>query len=588
MLNPEAAAIPWELMHDGFDRTSDPLSVASGMIRQLLLPDERSHVLRSPGNTALVIGNPIVSDTRFPSLAGAAEEANRVADLLREAGTYEVQLLLEEAASPMAVLTAVHEKPWRILHLAAHGVFEFDREDGSEPVSGLVLDEGLFFTAAEAEQLRYVPELVFINCCHLGQTRSDTSRHVAFHKLAANLATQFIKMGARAVVAAGWEVDDAAAKTFATGFYRRMLAGELYGDAVLQARKDTYILHGETNTWGAYQCYGDPSFSLAVGSTLPREDLFVSESELCIWLDSFAVMARQHDGRGDALRVQLEAREAQTPAVWWKSAVLCARAATAFAELGEFERAIYYYELAVNAERATAPIAALEQLASCKVRWAGKLVQETPPDSKKAGELLDQAEEVLRHLLALGETSERLSLLGSLMKRRALLPPGKAATRREALREMSKAYKAAYERSRKNAAGDPYPLANQIATDIVLSWRSKVTQNGLATGEYASLKELEEVANAMAGSRTDVFILTAAADRLLLQALVQRQLNDKTRDAIVEKFSSALSRGATAKQRDSMRTQFQFFRCLMQTEFPKEGREEMIRQMELLEEKLSR
>lgn len=586
MLNPEAAAIPWELMHDGFDRSAEPMSVASGMIRQLLLTDERTQVQRAPTNTALVIGNPKVDDPRFPSLGGAAEEATRVAELLDQA-KYDVALLLEEAADPLSVLSAVHEKPWRILHLAAHGVFEFDREDGKPSVSGLVLGKGLFFTAAEADQLRYVPELVFINCCHLGQTRGDASRQVAFHRLAANLATQFIKIGARAVVAAGWAVDDAAAKTFATAFYRRLLDGELYGDAVLQARSDTYRMHGETNTWGAYQCYGDPSFSLSAGRAQSRDEVFVSESELANWLDRQAKTVRER-GSSDVLLSELEAKEAQTPAPWWDSADLCARAGAAFTEVGKFERAIYYYERVVRAEVATAPIKALEQLASCKVRWAGSLVRRDPdakrePDVKKATQLLNEAEEVLRHLLGIGETSERWSLLGSLMKRRALLPssPG---VRHKSLQEMSAAYRSAYELSCKNNGRDAYPLGNQIAADVVLSWGAKGASKERVAAVLASLEELEEVAGALASTRTDTFNLSAAADRLLLHALVQRELDDKARARILVKFRAALSRGATVRERDSMRTQFRFFRSLMQTEFPKAGRAEMMRQMALLEE----
>jgi hypothetical protein len=38
--------------------------------------------------------------------------------------------------------------------------------------------------------------------------------------------------------------------------------------------------------------------------------------------------------------------------------------------------------------------------------------------------------------------------------------------------------------------------------------------------------------------------------------------------------------------RDSMRTQFRFFRQMMETEFPKEGRDEIVRQLTQLEEKL--
>ncbi len=349
MLNPRAAAIPWELMHDGFDRSAEPMSVAGGMIRQLLLDDERADVLRAPAKTALVVGNPIVQDRRFPPLPGAADEALAVGTLLGERG-YDVMSLLEQGADALSVLAAVHERPWRVLHLAAHGVFDFEPSPGAPKVSGLVLGDNVYFTAAEADQLRYVPELVFINCCHLGQTSGDAAPRAAFHKLAANLATQFIKIGARAVVAAGWEVDDAAAKTFATSFYREMLRGALYGDAVLQARSDTYRTHGDTNTWGAYQCYGDPSFSLSHRRAAARDDGFVSEAELGVWLDDIAARARDAVGREreQALVTQLEQRETQVPAGWWESADMCARAAAAFAELGRFERGVQYLRARVD------------------------------------------------------------------------------------------------------------------------------------------------------------------------------------------------------------------------------------------------
>jgi tetratricopeptide (TPR) repeat protein len=591
MLNAEAAALPWELMHDGFERMTEPLSISGGMIRQLLLSDERAHVLRSTGNRALVVGNPIVGDPRFPPLAGAAAEAAAVAGLLTEMGGYEVQLLLEEAAHPMAVLSAVHDKPWRILHLAAHGVFEFDG-GGKEPVSGLVLDNGIFFTAAEADQLRNVPELVFINCCHLGQTRGDTSPQVPFHKLAANLATQFIKMGARAVIAAGWAVDDAAAKTFASAFYRLMLDGELYGDAIRQARRDTYFAHGETNTWGAYQCYGDPSFSLKARRSQSGEEVFVSESELSIWLQSQIAKARQQDATADAaLLGGLTKREAQTPATWWQSADVCALAAQAFSEVGDFRRAIDYYKRVLTAERASAPILALEQLANCKVRWAGRLLGAEDLDEKvekEVADLLDDAQNILDHLIALGPTSERWALFGGLMKRRAISAARNAKARRHALKEMSKAYRNAYALSRVNGPGNAYPLGNQIAADIVLSWRDNGSPKraGAGAGVVALLKELGAMADGLSSSRTDFFSLATGADRLLLEALVKQRLDDATRDDILERFKRALSRGVTARQRDSVQTQFLFFKRLMQSGFPKESRERILPQLRFLEDNL--
>jgi hypothetical protein len=58
--------------------------------------------------------------------------------------------------------------------------------------------------------------------------------------------------------------DDSAAKTFARKFYAAMLDGEPFGEAVRLARSETYATHGGVNTWGAYQCYGDPDYRLTL------------------------------------------------------------------------------------------------------------------------------------------------------------------------------------------------------------------------------------------------------------------------------------------------------------------------------------
>ena len=101
------------------------------MIRQLLLADERApRAALADQHGARHRQSQVSDDPRFPSLSGAAEEAARVAGLLSDEAATTSTLLLEEGADPMAVLSAMHERPWRILHLAAHGVFEFDREDG--------------------------------------------------------------------------------------------------------------------------------------------------------------------------------------------------------------------------------------------------------------------------------------------------------------------------------------------------------------------------------------------------------------------------------------------------------------------------
>lgn len=566
ILTEQTAALPWELLQDGFDRSAEPLSVATGMLRQLTVTQERAQVLRAPGNTALVVGNPHVADPQFPPLAGATAEAVAVAGVLQDSGAWEVMTLVEEAAAPEAVLAAIHDRPWRILHLAAHGVYAYTPPGGGDAVSGLVLDEGLFFTAADADQLRYVPELVFLNCCHLGNTAGDAAPAVAFHRLAANLATQFIRMGARAVIAAGWAVDDAAAKTFATSFYERMLGGAVYGDAMMQARRDTYLRHGHTNTWGAYQCYGDPSFSLADGQQASERPDFVCDSELRVWLDGTLGRARVDDGALAAALAEIDERVAAAPVDWWaQSSELCAAAARAYLELGQFERAHAYFARVVTAERAEAPIRTLEQFANCKVRWARQLAAD-PASRPRAIELLGEAEQQLRHLVALGETSERWSLLGSTAKRQAMF--GDEALRRQALEAMSEAYRHAYERSREAGDPDTYPLANWIAADVVLGWRDETRARAVPP----LLAEYTGLAGRRMSEATDPFVLSAAADALLLKALAARSLDGRARAAIQQKFTNALSRGASARVRDSMRAQFDFFSAVMETELPEAER----------------
>ena len=533
-------------------------------------------MLRATDRTALVVGNPLVTDPRFPSLTGAKEEASAVAALL-DKDEYDVDLLVEQVATPTAFLEALHERPLRILHLAAHGVFEFEHTKGQPPVTGLVLGDNTYFTSAEADQLRYVPELVFINCCFLGKTTGDAQPHKSYHRLAANLATQFIRMGARAVIAAGWEVDDGAAKTFASSFYKAMLGGALFGDAVLQARRDTYREHRDTNTWGAYQCYGDVSFSFGAGTSTSSTRPYVASTELRIWLENIPSRARVAGADTAALLEELEGRIATVPRHWLDSADIGALAGAAYASVGQFQQAIECYERLLTAERANAPMWAVEQLANCRVRWATQLGQaaNTRP---QALEELAKAEHLLRGLIGLGGTSERHSLLGGVLKRRAVFEPDRDR-RIDALRGMAAEYGLAFDQSAPaDNVGDPYPLANQAAALLALQWHGVA-----ASGDdvVARVLLLDRAARARRAGRTDTFNLLAIAEHDLLQALLKGSLAT-TREQLADEYRRSVSRGARAGERDSIRTQFAFFRTMALALPDDEGRMliEVLQQLE--------
>ena len=77
-------------------------------------------------------------------------------------------------------------------------------------------------------------------------------------------------------------------------FYRRMLAGETFGEAVRAAREEVWLRFRGVNTWGAYQCYGDPSYTLLRGRPAPRPQArrFHCPTELGVELDNLTQALR--------------------------------------------------------------------------------------------------------------------------------------------------------------------------------------------------------------------------------------------------------------------------------------------------------
>ena len=224
------------------------------------------------------------TDSGLAPLPGAQKEAGAVAATLQEAG-FTCTTLVRLGAT--RVVQEMFARPYRLIHIAAHGVRDFVQPDGT--VTGVVLGDGMFLTAAEVAQLGQTPDLVFVNCCYLGavgpagsattdppsSAPKDAAAAVAdpaaaastsdgstgstssalrgkFHLLAASLARELIDAGVRAVVVAGWAVDDAAAATFAQAFYQGLTARQPIGQAVTEARVRTWTEHPEVNTWGAF------------------------------------------------------------------------------------------------------------------------------------------------------------------------------------------------------------------------------------------------------------------------------------------------------------------------------------------------
>jgi hypothetical protein len=477
LLDEEAATYPWELLENSEDRSRGPFAVEHGLLRQLEAREFRDSVRGTVERTALVVGDPI---SPFAELKGAQQEAEAVWRVLQQ-GFTSVTKRVRPASQD--VISALFERPYRVLHLAGHGVYRYTVADNQPTVTGMVIGDGVFLTPKEIAQMRVVPDLVFVNCCHLGRVETDEGgapQEQAFPRLAANLATEFIRIGVRAVIAAGWAVEDLAAATFATTFYQEMLNGESFGEATRTARARAYDEHPGSNTWGAYQCYGDPDFRFVlVRERLAQEGepRFLSPDHALRDLGNITARLKTQSSMGKAAEVErldaivrvLEKKQ------WLGSGAINAALGRAFDEADANERAAVCYCAALGSEDGAVTARDLQQWADLVGRLALERGRANPADDQVRTEAVRDIRRSIGVLKGLGggaragrQTVERLGLIGSAYRRLAWIDP---ANRIEALRRMAKFYGMAATLARDRGTGLASPLLNVRWARLALEWQ---------------------------------------------------------------------------------------------------------------------
>jgi hypothetical protein len=182
----------------------------------------------------------------------------------------------EAGADALTIMSALFERDWRVVHVAGHGEPpELQLVDGSSGGSirdvnprGVVLSDGVYLGPREFASMPQVPEMVFINCCHLPSLPPASEQRTwsgaysySRASFAAAMAEALLAIGVRCVVVAGCAVDDTAATIFAERFYGALARGQRFRDAVTDARQAVFNLES-TSTWGAYQCYGNGDWTL--------------------------------------------------------------------------------------------------------------------------------------------------------------------------------------------------------------------------------------------------------------------------------------------------------------------------------------
>ncbi|MDP1687099.1 CHAT domain-containing protein [Hydrogenophaga sp.] len=508
-LDDGTAAIPWELLDapdDGRGGPEAPWAIRNKLLRRLRTVAFRTQVSDARLEDAvLVIGEPLCDPALYPPLPAARAEAEAVVDALSgqlglDASRVHALIAPDDGLGPdaAAVTTALLARRYRIVHIAGHGEPELLRPGKPPLLRGVVLSDNTFLGPREVQAMRVVPELVFLNCCHLAAD-PDKLLKGGYDRaqFAAGVAKQLIRIGVRCVVAAGWAVEDEPANLFATEFYRALLSGQRFMDAVQAGRVAAYNANPLGNTWAAYQCYGDPDWvwqrneSDTRRSPVPLSKFYAgiaSPVALALALETLAVQSTTQGAAPESQREKIRYLEARFDSDWGSMGAVAEAYGVAWAAARDIERALHWYRRAVAANDGSASVKANEQLANLGARQAWTRLEAAVRDGSKPAALqafmeqgrveIAKAIGILEALVTLSPTVERESLLGSTWKRMARLEglagASAAAAKAHAVDRMAEHYRRAEALALQSGQADLfYPALNLMAAELLTRGRDR-------------------------------------------------------------------------------------------------------------------
>jgi tetratricopeptide (TPR) repeat protein len=495
----------------------------------------------------LVIGEPACDASLYPPLPGARAEAEAVAAAFSGTGGVGAARLkaVPAGADATTVINALFERRYRIVHVAGHGEpLERDDKGRLKRTGGVVLSDHTFLGPSEIHSMRTVPELVFVNCCHLAKRDSagvlapGQLRRFDRAAFAAGVADSLIEIGVRCVVAAGWAVGDAPAQAFAETFYRELLRRKPFVLAVAAAREAAWNVDRSDNSWAAYQAYGDPNWVYRKNADEdvalpppPREEFqtIASPLGLALALEEQAVRVQWMGADRTEQLERVRHLEARFGALWGGMGAVAEAYAVAYREAGDLDAAITWFERALVAADGSATLKTQEQLHNLRARRGWERCKEgTKPGSaawQRARQEVEDAATQLALLAELQASVERRSLVGSAHKRLALIlrQDGQTAAADEALADAAAAYRLAEQLAA--AQQDPqlfYPAINRMSLEYVLSFG----QRGWAGFDAADLAAVVRSLHASIATEPDFWAHVAMIEFDLLQALAARRLAD--------------------------------------------------------------
>lgn len=462
MLDESTASYPWELIYNPSLANKKPISTESGMIRQLAVYNSEN-VKYTLGDCAFVVGNPKVP-TGFAKLPGALAEAKLAENKLKDKG-FDVVTSYEQEGEE--VMIKLFNNDYRVMHISGHGIIN----DKHPENSGVVLSNGIVLSSLEIGLLEKMPEFVFINCCFSGAIGEATIYNENLNKLAANIGVAFIEKGVKAIVVAGWAVDDKAAENFADQLYTTMLEGIPFGEATKLAREDTFNKYSDTNTWGAYQCYGSPWYELRAtnNKTIRAFNEYVYYKEALVDILNIQSSSDIKSSRElEILASKLNEIINHLPAEWLKNSEISQALGNTFYELGQYDTAIEYLKLYSNCDKDDYSIIGLRNLSNLLMKTAIIKKQSNMPQ-KVINASIKESEHIADILSSIHESKFTWALQAGNYKRKALLV-NTISDKITALKKARDCYRNSYQQDKVTGTHDYFALINWLSMEEILEF----------------------------------------------------------------------------------------------------------------------
>lgn len=169
----------------------------------------------------LLMGAPVEASKDFPVLAHAPEEIKKVAAHFTRAK----ETVIDGAAATPEAYQSSDPSQYRYLDFVTHGT----ASDTNPLDSAIILSrgsEGYKLYARDIIKARIHPELVTISACYGAGRRQFSGEGLV------GLAWAFMRVGAHQVIAALWEVDDAASPDLMDQFYGELTKGKSAAEAL--------------------------------------------------------------------------------------------------------------------------------------------------------------------------------------------------------------------------------------------------------------------------------------------------------------------------------------------------------------------